>query len=449
MPALLASDWDDILGYVRTHHPDLVRGWFTELEPMDLFGGILRIRARNSSQVRYLQDHCRLAFGEGAQAKLGKLVTAAFEANAENGEFTKPTTALGFDGATSLQLNDDYVFENFVVGPGNRLAHAAAVAVAESPGTTYNPLFIHGDVGLGKTHLLQAICHACNVQGTCANALYISCETFVNHFIEAVERGALKQFRYRYREVDMLVIDDIQFLGERERSQEEFFHTFNTLYQSQKQIILSADCSPAEIPSLENRLVSRFNSGLVASIDMPCLETRMAIIRKKARLRCIEVSEDVVKLVAERIESNIRDLEGALIKLDAFSQTRGRQIDLELAQEALGGDGQQRAITVQQIVDVVTRYFSVRLADLQSKKRTKSITLPRQVCMYLARELTSHSLEEVGGFFGGRDHTTVLHAHRTIKQAREVDAQLNSQLTDLASALRNQRGGQSSRGASG
>ncbi|MCB9850457.1 MAG: chromosomal replication initiator protein DnaA [Phycisphaerales bacterium] len=440
MTALLPSDWADIIGHVRVNHPNIVRGWFSQLEPVTLIGGVLHIRARNPLQVRYLDDHCRIAFTEGAQAALGQLVTASFETDeaASNGH-TGNGKAMDFELSGHLEVNPDYVFENFVVGPNNRLAHAASVAVAESPGTTYNPLFIHGDVGLGKTHLLQAICHQANQLGTCANTLYISCETFVNHFIEAVERGAMKEFRYRYREVDMLVIDDIQFLGERERSQEEFFHTFNTLHQGRKQIILSADCSPAEIPSLEDRLVSRFNSGLVASIDMPCLETRMAIIRKKARLRCIEVDESVVKLVAEQIESNIRDLEGALVKLDALSQTRNGKIDLDLAREMLQSNGTSHAITVQQIVDVVTNYYSVRLADLQSKKRTKSITLPRQVCMYLAREMTSHSLEEVGGFFGGRDHTTVLHAHRTIGATREVDPEFDSVLRDMTQSLRHRR----------
>jgi chromosomal replication initiator protein len=440
MSALLPSDWEDIIGHVRVKHPDLVRGWFGQLEPVMLVGGVLRIRAQNPMQVRYLDDHCRLSFGEAAQAALGQLVTAAFIAEdpASTGDTPNEHTET-FDRSVPLQLNRDYVFEHFVIGPGNRLAHAASVAVAGSPGTTYNPLFIHGDVGLGKTHLLQAICHETNRAGTCVNTLYISCETFMNHYLEAVGRGLMKEFRYRYREVDMLVIDDIQFLGERERSQEEFFHTFNTLHQAQKQIVLSADCSPAEIPSLEGRLVSRFKSGLVASIDMPCLETRMAIIRQKARLRCIEVGEDVVKFVAERIESNIRDLEGALVKLDAVSQTRDGQISLALAQEALGVGQGHFAITVQQIVDAVTRRYSVRLADLQSKKRTKSITHPRQLCMYLARELTSHSLEEVGGFFGGRDHTTVLHAHRTIGTARQNDVKLDDVLTELTQALKQRR----------
>jgi len=440
MSALLPSDWEDIVGHVRVKHPELVRGWFGQLVPDSLVGGVLRIRAQNPMQVRYLEDHCRGAFTEAAQAALGQLVSASFVSDgvSSNGYHTAAKDT-SFDRSVPLQLNRDHIFEHFVVGPGNRLAHAASMAVAESPGKTYNPLFIHGKVGLGKTHLLQAICHETNQRGTCANTLYISCETFMNHYIEAVEHGLMNDFRYRYREVDMLVIDDIQFLGERERSQEEFFHTFNTLHQAQKQIILSADCSPAEIPSLENRLVSRFNSGLVASIDMPCLETRMAIISKKARLRGIEVADDVVKFVAERIESNIRDLEGALIKLDAISQTRDGRISLELAQEVLGVGEGHFAITVQQIVDAVTRFYSVRLADLQSKKRTKSITHPRQVCMYLARELTNHSLEEVGGFFGGRDHTTVLYAHRAIGNARISDVKLDGVLTELTQALKQRR----------
>ncbi len=436
MSELAASDWDDIIGYIRVKHPELVRGWFAQLRPTALQGGVLQIHAANLMQVRYLTEHCRSAFAEAAQATLGQLVSASFETDATEELGDSEGYPLSFEGNGQLHLNDDYTFDHFVVGPGNRLAHAASVAVAETPGTTYNPLFIHGDVGLGKTHLLQAICNVTRQLTPAANIMYISCETFVNHFIEAVERGAMKQFRYRYRHVDILVIDDIQFLGERERTQEEFFHTFNTLYQTQKQIILSADCSPSEIPSLENRLVSRFNSGLVARIDMPCLETRMAIIRKKARLRCIEVPEDVVSLIATQIESNIRDLEGALVKLDALSQTADGKIDLELARKALGTDQRNQAITVQQIVDVVTRYFSVRLADLQSKKRTKSITLPRQICMYLARQLTNHSLEEVGGFFGGRDHTTVLHASRAIEAARKEDEEINGVIDEITAALK-------------
>jgi chromosomal replication initiator protein len=441
MSAFGAGDWDDILGHVKINHPDLVRGWFTQLAPVSLVGGVLRIRANNPMQVQYLHDHCRLAFAEAAQATLGKLVTAEFESEPtdENGDVED--AGIGFELDGQLRLNRDYIVDNFVTGPCNRLAHAAAVAVAESPGITYNPLFIHGDVGLGKTHLLQAICHEANRLGKCASLTYISCETFANHFIEAVERGALKQFRYRYRHTDMLVIDDIQFLAERERSQEEFFHTFNTLHQAQKQIILSADCPPSEIPSLENRLVSRFNSGLVAVMEPPCLETRMAILRKKARVRCIEVPEDAIRFVAARFDSNIRDLEGALVKLDALSHMNSGTITLELARQAFGDEpaALKLGVTMQQIMDVVTRQFAVRLSDLQGKKRTKSVTLPRQVCMYLARELTNHSLEEIGGFFGGRDHSTVLHAARTIREGRAVDPRLHATLEHITSQLRASR----------
>ena len=435
MSELSPQDWDDIIGQVRVNHPQLNRGWFTQLDPIGLSGGVLRVRAGNPMQVRYLDRHCRLAFAEAAQTTLGQLITVSFEADDPAAASGRPVTP-SFESEPQLQLNDDYDFDNFVVGPGNRLAHAAAVAVAGAPGTTYNPFFIHGDVGLGKTHLLQAICHQCGSRGRIDNILYISCETFTNHFIEAVECGALQQFRYRYRHVDMLVIDDIQFLAERDRSQEEFFHTFNTLHQSRRQIVLSADCSPAQIPSLEQRLVSRFKSGLVASIDPPCLETRMAIIRKKAKLRGIEVNEDVTNLIASRIETNIRDIEGALLKLDALSQTRGCPIDLAMAREAVGTPPTNRVITLSQIVEVITQRFGVRLADLQSKKRTKSLTVPRQVCMYLLREMTNHSLEEIGGYFGGRDHSTVIHAGKTVQGCCANDPSFADMVEDLRQAIR-------------
>lgn len=439
MATLSSQEWDDIIGQVRVNHADLSRGWFSQLSPVDLSGGVIRVRASNPMQVRYLDRHCRLAFAESAQTTLGKLVTVSFETDGQIDESEAQPLALSFESEPQLQLNDDYTFENFVVGPGNRLAHAAATAIGDAPGTTYNPFFVHGDVGLGKTHLLQAICHETTRRGAVKNVMYISCETFANHFIEAVERGALQQFRYRYRHADLLVIDDIQFLGERERSQEEFFHTFNKLHQSQRQIIISADCAPPEIPSLENRLISRFKSGLVASIDPPCLETRMAIVRKKAKLRCIEVDEDVVSFIASRIETNIRDLEGALVKLDALSQTHGRPIDTQIAAEALGPLAPQRVITLPQVVQTVTDRFGVRLADLQSKKRTKSITLPRQVCMYLVRELTQHSLEEIGGYFGGRDHSTVIHASRSIQTLCQNDQDFASMIDELRQAVQRER----------
>jgi len=429
--------WQDILGYVRVHYPRLVRGWFDALRPGALENGELEIVAANSAQQRYLDVHCLQAFIAAAQAATGHLVTVRFSSKQTPADATEdiwPVTQ------ASTPLNPEYIFENFVVGPCNRLAHAASVAVSESPGTAYNPLFVHGDVGLGKTHLLQAICHAVASREPQAKILYLSCETFMNDFLEAVELGLLHSFRYRYRHVDVLVIDDVQFLADRERSQEEFFHTFNTLYQAQKQIVLSADSPPEEIPSLQERLVSRFKWGLVARIDAPCYETRMAIVRKKARLRGVDLPEEVVEYIASVVTTNTRELEGALQKTIGLSQAYGQPIDLALAQEALGESGTpRRRVTIQEIIERVSRHFGVRPADIQGKRRTKSITLPRQVCMYLARELTDHSLEEIGGYFGGRDHTTVIHACRTVAALREQDAAIRQTLDDLAQSLRRAR----------
>ena len=439
MATVTEGIWRDVVGHVRVHYPELARGWFSQLRPLELDGGTLRVCAQNQAQVRYLDQHCQRAFAEGAQAATGRLITAAFECEAgpEDVGPDKPPLSFELDDG-QMTLNADYVFDNFVTGPCNRLAHAAAVAVGQKPGKAYNPMFIHGATGLGKTHLLQAVCHEILANPKPLRVLYISCETFTNHFLEAVERGALNQLRHRYRHVDALVIDDIQFLAERERSQEEFFHTFNALHQSQRQIVLSADCPPVQIPSLEERLVSRFNSGLVALIDRPCLETRMAIIRSKAKLRCVEVPEEVVRFIASKVDSNMRELEGALIKVDALSQMREGKIDLDVAYEALTGEELQR-ITIPEIVDTVTRRFGVKRSELLGKKRTKSIAYPRQICMYLARELTPLSLEEIGGYFGGRDHTTVLHAIRRISDQREEDPGFNYALEEMIGQVRHNR----------
>lgn len=429
--------WSDILVALRDQNPELARPWLSELEPIDMQHGVIRVRTSTPAHHHYLSQQCQTAFNRAAQSITGRLVTLDFLPPIHNDE-TRPPLSFE-DEETTLSLNPDYTFDNFVTGPGNRLAHAACVAVADSPGNVYNPVFIHGSVGLGKSHLLQAVCHhVLDNSDQAARVLYLSCETFTNHFVEAIERGALHQFRYRYRHVDVLVIDDIQFLAARERSREEFFHTFNTLYQAHKQIILSADEPPNGIPSLEDRLVSRFNWGLVARIDPPCLETRMAIVQKKANLRCIDLPETVVHYIASTIESNTRELEGALTKVLAMSQQLGGIIDLELAKKALGDHGVTKArITgITDIVDVVTSHFNVRLADLQGKRRHRSIAFPRQICMYLARDLTTLSLEEIGGYFGGRDHTTVLHATRTIADQRRADTELHQTLHELADRLR-------------
>jgi len=319
------------------------------------------------------------------------------------------------------------------------LPHAASIAVSEQPGKAYNPLFIHGGVGLGKTHLLQAISQKVLEHNGYARILYLSCDSFINQFITSVETGDMNTFRYRYRNVDMLVIDDIHFLAGRDRTQEEFFHTFNTLYQSHKQIILSADAAPSEIPELEERLVSRFNWGLVARIEKPCYETRVAILQKKARMRGLSLPEDVVCYVAAKVENNTRELEGAITKLQGMGLLNNGTIDIELAKAALGDSAtaEQKRITIQQIFDAVTKYYNVRLSDLQSKKRHKSIAFPRQVCMFLARKHTRYSLEEIGGYFGGRDHTTVLHAVRTVDGDVKEDRHIAEQLTHIEAQLNN------------
>jgi len=429
--------WSDILAALRRRNPELARPWLAALEPVDLRHGVLQVRVSTPAHHHYLCQQCQTAFNQAAQAVTRRLITLDFLPPALPYETSQP---LSFEEDNSqLLLNSDYIFDHFVTGPGNRLAHAACVAVASSPGTVYNPLFVHGSVGLGKSHLLQAVCHVLKAKTSGgAKVLYLSCETFTNHFVEAIEHGALHQFRYRYRHMDALVIDDIQFLAARERTREEFFHTFNTLYQSHKQIILSADEAPNGIPSLEDRLVSRFNWGLVVRIDPPCLETRMAIIQKKASLRCTQLPERVVHYIATMIESNTRELEGALTKVLAMSQQHGGIIDLELAKKALGDQVRSRAhqTGITDIVDAVTDHFNVRLAELQGKRRRRSIAFPRQICMYLARELTALSLEEIGGYFGGRDHTTVLHATRTIANQRCRDEELHQTLYQLAEHLR-------------
>ncbi len=338
----------------------------------------------------------------------------------------------------NIPLNRNYTFQSFVVGPSNRLCHAAAVAVAESPGAAFNPLFLHGAVGLGKTHLLQAICHAALAANPERTILYLSCETFTNHFISAVEKGNIEEFRDRYRGVEMLLIDDIQLLADKERTQDEFFHTFNTLYNSGKQIVLSSDSPPKDIPTLKERLVSRFRWGLVAPLEPPCMETRMAIIAKKAALHGATLPVDVAEYIAAAIKTNIREIEGAVNRLCAWGGIKKEPYSLELAKEALAdmlGPGAAHAVSMDEIIKTVTAAYKVRLSDLQSKKRSKSVSLPRQICMYLARKLTQHSLEEIGGYFGGRDHTTVMYAEEHVSSLASVQPELKKNLDSFEREL--------------
>jgi chromosomal replication initiator protein len=422
----------DIIERTKALDPVNTRKWFDQLTMLRLNGGSLEIGCPDEATVEYLRENCKATFTRVAQERTGYLVTVEFKVDQHGKEYT------AFRESKKLpKLHPDYIFENFIVGPSNRLAQASCVAICHSPGTTYNPLFLYGNSGLGKTHLLHAVCCETRKRNHKATIQLLSCEEFVNRFIRAIEQGDLQGFQSQFRTVDMLIIDDIQFLRERERSQEEFFHTFNALYQNGKQIILSADSAPADIPSLEERLISRFNWGLVARIDPPSYETRVAIVKKKAHLRGLSISDEVSEYIARKVQANIRELEGALTTIYAVSITTGQEISLESARAALEDQIMlgARAISITDIIDVVTKHYNVRLSDLQSKKRSQSIALPRQICMYIARKLTRHSLEEIGGHLGGRDHTTVMHACNKIKEAESNDSQMHMLLEQLTKQI--------------
>jgi len=314
--------------------------------------------------------------------------------------------------AKSSGLNSKYTFGGFVVGPSNRFAHAASLAVSETPAKAYNPLFLYGGVGLGKTHLMQAIGNKIAAQKGGMKVLYISSEQFTNQLIGAIQNRTTIKFRQVYRNVDILLIDDIHFISGKESTQEEFFHTFNALHDAHKQIVMSSDRSPKDIPRLEERLVSRFEWGLVTDIQPPDLETRIAILRKKAERETIPIPNDVTFFIAEKIKSNIRELEGALIRVVAYAKLVGGEITVGLVKEVLKGMvlEDEVKVSVELIQKKVVEYFNIKLSDIKGKKRNRAVVYPRQIAMYLARDLTDYSLPEIGGFFGGRDHTTVLHA---------------------------------------
>ncbi|TRZ36481.1 chromosomal replication initiator protein DnaA [Niallia circulans] len=336
-------------------------------------------------------------------------------------------------------LNSKYTFDTFVIGSGNRFAHAASLAVAEAPAKAYNPLFIYGGVGLGKTHLMHAIGHYVLDHNPAAKVVYLSSEKFTNEFINSIRDNKGAEFRDKYRNVDVLLIDDIQFLAGKESTQEEFFHTFNTLHEESKQIIISSDRPPKEIPTLEDRLRSRFEWGLITDITPPDLETRIAILRKKAKADGLDIPNEVMLYIANQIDSNIRELEGALIRVVAYSSLINKDINADLAAEALKDivpSSKPRVITIHDIQKVVGELFSVKLEDFKAKKRTKSIAFPRQIAMYLSRELTDFSLPKIGEEFGGRDHTTVIHAHEKISKLLVSDSILQKQLKEINELLK-------------
>jgi chromosomal replication initiator protein len=332
-----------------------------------------------------------------------------------------------------------YTFDTFVIGSGNRFAHAASLAVAEAPAKAYNPLFIYGGVGLGKTHLMHAIGHYVLEHNPSAKVVYLSSEKFTNEFINSIRDNRAENFRNKYRNVDVLLIDDIQFLAGKESTQEEFFHTFNTLHEDNKQIIISSDRTPREIPTLEDRLRSRFEWGLITDITPPDLETRIAILRKKAKADGLDIPNEVMLYIANQIDSNIRELEGALIRVVAYSSLSNKDINADLAAEALKDiipSSKPKMITIHDIQRAVGEQFNIKLEDFKAKKRTKSVAFPRQVAMYLSRELTDYSLPKIGEEFGGRDHTTVIHAHEKISKLLQTDSQLQKQIKELNELLK-------------
>ena len=425
----------NLLRQLKIDSPTMCRHWFEDMRVVDVADGSVRILIDEPVQLKYLQRCCTQQFVEAAQSVTGRLLGVRFVGSEElenenssviiSGDVASDTGVEKLSNAEDdMLISPDYSFDNFVIGPGNRLAHAAATAVSNKPGQAYNPLFIHGGVGLGKTHLLQSICQTAMRIHRSMRIYYVSCNGFMTQFVEAVQAGEMSSFRNRFRDFDMLVIDDIHDLSKRDQTQEEFFHTFNTLFQLGRQIVLSSDAPPSEIPYLEERLTSRFGCGLVACVEPPGFETRVAIIKKKAQNRRIEISDEVASYIAAKVDSNIRLLEGAIIKLQGVSLLDNATIDLEMAKRAIGSagpDDNQKHVSIQDILDAITSFYDIRLTDLLSKRRHKSVTVPRQLGMWLARRHTRFSLEEIGGYFGGRDHTTVMHAIKSIDSKKGAD----------------------------
>jgi chromosomal replication initiator protein len=431
-------------------NPELFSRWFAPIKAMEIDQESLVLGVANEFYQIWLQDNflplireavnqvsrhplqVRFAIAPGLKTPT-EVIRPAVIGAAEKRGVTKPSL--------DAKLNPRYTFDSFVIGPNNNFAHAAALAVAHSPAKAYNPLFIYGGVGLGKTHLMQAIGHAASGNSKISRVCYITCEQFTNDFIQAIQNSTMTKFRKKYRQVDVLLIDDIQFLGGKERMQDEFFHTFNTLFDAHKQIVLSSDRPAAEIANLEARLVSRFEWGLVTELQPPALETRIAILKKKAALMDVKLSDQVIEFLAEKIRTNIRRLEGALIRVASFASLTGNEINRDalesLLRDALHEEA-KRTITIESIQKKVAEHFDIRIADMTSRRRPQSVAFPRQVAMYLSRTLTSRSLADIGECFGGRDHGTVIHACKLIEKRTAKDQSLRQTVSFLEQSLQRQ-----------
>ena len=444
----LKSLWEKTLNIIKGEMSEVsFNTWIKSCEPISISSNTIKISVPNSFTQDILEKRYKdlvVNSIEAACAKVYKVefIVASDIQEAEEREEKKSN----FDDKVSITVNDEmsstlnpkYTFDSFVIGNSNRFAHAASLAVAESPAKAYNPLFIYGGVGLGKTHLMHAIGHYVLQNNSSAKVVYVSSEKFTNELINAIKDDKNEEFRNKYRNVDILLIDDIQFIAGKERTQEEFFHTFNELHDANKQIILSSDRPPKEIPTLEDRLRSRFEWGLIADIQAPDFETRMAILKKKADVEKLNVANEVMVYIATKIKSNIRELEGALIRIVAYSSLTNRPITVELASEALKdiiSNKQNKNVTIDVIQDVVAGYFNLRIEDLKSQRRTRNVAYPRQIAMYLSRKLTDMSLPKIGEEFGGRDHTTVIHAYEKISDNLNTDESLQHTVNDITKKL--------------
>lgn len=434
----LSGIWPRVLDLLKNELTEIsFNTWINTIEPISLSSDTITLGVPSDFNKGILESrYLTLISNAIRQVALKEYtikITVPSQESASKAK-TQPETNVNEDIYNSV-LNPKYTFDTFVIGNGNRLAHAAAVAVAEAPAQAYNPLFLYGGVGLGKTHLMHAIGHYILSQYPHMKVLYVSSEKFTNDLINAIKDDTNEEFRSKYRNMDVLLIDDIQFIGGKERTQEEFFHTFNALYEANKQIIISSDRPPKEITTLEDRLRSRFEWGLTADIQSPDFETRIAILKKKAQLENISIPDDVLAFIADKVVSNIRELEGALNRVIAYSSLTDTEISVDLCAEALKeilAASNNKVIDTNHIIESVSRYFDVRMEEILSQKRNRNISYPRQIAMYLCRDIMGLSLPKIGEEFGGRDHTTVIHAIQKI----EEDIQLNPEIKRTVEELK-------------
>ncbi|GIP50975.1 MULTISPECIES: chromosomal replication initiator protein DnaA [Paenibacillus] len=438
--------WQHILSIINTKlSKPSFDTWFKATKIVSLNDRQIVISAPTTFAVEWLESRYTKLVATTVYEYLGKQVDVSFviEESAvpeQTQVYKEPPAPVQAEESVSNMLNPKYTFDTFVIGSGNRFAHAASLAVAEAPARAYNPLFLYGGVGLGKTHLMHAIGHYILEHSPSSKVVYISSEKFTNEFINSIRDNRAESFRNKYRNIDILLIDDIQFIAGKESTQEEFFHTFNALHEERKQIIISSDRPPKEIPTLEERLRSRFEWGLITDIQPPDLETRIAILRKKAKAENLDIPNEAMMYIANQIDTNIRELEGALIRVVAYSSLINQDITTHLAAEALKDiipSSRPKMITIQDIQQKVGEYYNLRLEDFKARKRTKAIAFPRQIAMYLSRELTDFSLPKIGDAFGGRDHTTVIHAHEKITQQLKVDQDLYKVINNITEKIKN------------